>query len=363
MNKKPIIYLAGPMSNCNNAQKKNWRNKIKEEFNDSFDFIDPTDDIIDKKMPNREVVIHDMSSINKSDGILANMWKESIGTTIGIMEALKIGKPVILSDPNFIRSKMLAFYFDLIESSPEEALILLGKLIQSRNRIIYVIKQNDELEAFDQRKILKSIRRACRKAEKDEIVLTSEIAPKVLNKLEPTIKKDDTYITSDEIKKCILETLTRLQLDNRIKDDIIAINTAWMNYEKKKSKTTSQDMLKLIDQVEKLKSKNDNLKINNEELNNYFNNIFENWTGNYIPPKKMNAKNKIVKNKFNEIKIGIIGGADQIKEKDIKNSIDFKFGATLIHNNGFSSKSISKLSNADIILVLTKKLDIPALNN
>lgn len=38
------VYLAGPISGCNDAQKHEWRDEIKRRYAAHFDFTDPTSD-------------------------------------------------------------------------------------------------------------------------------------------------------------------------------------------------------------------------------------------------------------------------------------------------------------------------------
>lgn len=102
MPKKLKVYLSGPMTGCNNQQKTAWRSAFKKEIlKFGFESIDPTD--------NKAKIgpFAALADIETADIVVANMWKESIGTVVGIMQARRLGIPVILIDPNYINSEIL----------------------------------------------------------------------------------------------------------------------------------------------------------------------------------------------------------------------------------------------------------------
>ena len=100
---KLTIYLAGPISHCNERQKCEWRKTAKTALRKKgYAFIDPADHTVDWHAY-KEII-----DIDKSDVLIANLWRESIGTVIGIVQARRSGKPVILIDPNLIDSAVLA---------------------------------------------------------------------------------------------------------------------------------------------------------------------------------------------------------------------------------------------------------------
>ena len=96
------VYLAGPISNCNQRQRTEWRKRLKTQL-EPFGWvcIDPADHLNDWT-PSTE-----MAEIAKSDVVIANLWRESIGTVVGIVQARRKGKPVILIDPNYLDSANL----------------------------------------------------------------------------------------------------------------------------------------------------------------------------------------------------------------------------------------------------------------
>lgn len=88
-------YLAGPVSNCNLKQRAEWRKVVKSGLKKlGYKFIDPAEHV-DNWTPLMELV-----EIERCDLVIANIWRESIGTVVGIVQARRLGKPVILIDPN-----------------------------------------------------------------------------------------------------------------------------------------------------------------------------------------------------------------------------------------------------------------------
>src|SRR5271166_348562 len=96
------VYLAGPMTNCSERQKTEWRKKLKSALvKEGFRCLDPTDEYA------RKGALAVTADIEEADVVIANMWRESIGTSIGIIQARRMGIPVILFDPHYIDSPIL----------------------------------------------------------------------------------------------------------------------------------------------------------------------------------------------------------------------------------------------------------------
>jgi nucleoside 2-deoxyribosyltransferase len=97
MNDAPTltVYLAGPVSNCNDNQRTKWREAIKAKL---WQFGHKTKDPTDHGKDWTPLV--EMVDIDSSDVVIANLWRESIGTVVGIVQARRKGKPVILIDQN-----------------------------------------------------------------------------------------------------------------------------------------------------------------------------------------------------------------------------------------------------------------------
>lgn len=87
------IYLAGPLKDCTWEQKTEWRESFKRRFAGLFEFFDPMEfeGIAEctqtPKEMGEKLVKMDVSYISKSDIIVANMWKLSIGTIMELVYA------------------------------------------------------------------------------------------------------------------------------------------------------------------------------------------------------------------------------------------------------------------------------------
>ena len=105
---------------------------VKKKYAGDFDFIDPsTDDMASASASARDLVEADIKNIECSDGILANMWRESIGTTLGIVHAKRKDRPVVIADPNGLRHRMLEFYADATADNPLRAAKRLREILRA----------------------------------------------------------------------------------------------------------------------------------------------------------------------------------------------------------------------------------------
>ncbi len=101
MRRKVRVYLAGPIRGCSDEQATWWRQEVKRQLK-HLEFEDPVNWFKEPGVP-REI-----SKLAPCDLMLANMWKESIGTTVGVIRARQQGKPVVLLDPNRLNNPILA---------------------------------------------------------------------------------------------------------------------------------------------------------------------------------------------------------------------------------------------------------------
>src|SRR5262245_50803467 len=106
------VYLAGPISGCNEQQMHAWRQEVVSKWGSDFEFIDPTGTLVpapEAACLEYQIVEKDQRAIQDADGVIANMWRESIGTAIGIVHARAKGRPVVVVDPNLIDSRIVRF--------------------------------------------------------------------------------------------------------------------------------------------------------------------------------------------------------------------------------------------------------------
>lgn len=208
-----------------------WRVGLRRGFSDEFEFIDPTDSLIRPGGSHHEVVQADVQAIRTADAVLANMWRESVGTSFGVLHAHLNGKIVVVNDPNLIRSRMLAFYADAVEQSLPASLNAIRTFLRSERLIREVIKRDGRTEPFNRSKLSKAIRQACIDAKSDDIVPTRAIVSRTLSLL-----LDDVYeersIATEAIESAVWQAMAELAADPLHETDYDAIRLAWERHGK-----------------------------------------------------------------------------------------------------------------------------------
>lgn len=173
-----------------------WRDEVAAQYEaEGVDVIDPTlrweGDATGDDKSSLEIVEADLRDIKRADGMLVNMWRESIGTSIGMMHAHHAGKPVVVADPNHLRSKTLAFYAGVLEDDPLKAAKALHRLLRAEH--VRVLKAKGGNERFDRGKLVKAIRAACAAAGRNDVLLPPIVLSHVIDRL----KIEDQAKTAD----------------------------------------------------------------------------------------------------------------------------------------------------------------------
>lgn len=226
---KPTVYLAGPISACNPEQRHAWRNELKKGFSEEFEFIDPTDNLISPEGSDFEVVQADAEAIRNADAVLANMWRESIGTSFGILHAHMAGKIVAVCDSNLIWSRMPAFYADSVGRTVPAALHAIGTFLRAQSLVKGVEKRSGEIQPFDRGKLSQSVRKACLAAGAGDVVPTRAIVTKMLSLLfDETL--EERVLSTTQIKEAVWDALATLAADPLYETDYDAIRRAWEEY-------------------------------------------------------------------------------------------------------------------------------------
>ena len=221
------IYLAGPITGCNDEQIHRWRDEVRTKYDKDFDLIDPTlrwegNAIGDDKSPH-EIVAADQGGIERADGMLVNMWRESIGASIGMVHAHRSGKPVVVADPNHLRSQILAFYADALEDTPVKAAKALKALLGAERW--RVLKLGDRpVERFERRKLVSSIAAACASAGRNDIIVPRIVLPKVIERLEGR----NNEVTSRAIAAAIQQTFEELTADKSYGNTVEGVLERWL---------------------------------------------------------------------------------------------------------------------------------------
>ena len=188
------IYLAGPVSNCNHEQQTIWREEIKRKLkkNEEYTCIDPFQRHADKWTPFVEIC-----DIADADVVIANMWRESIGTVAGIIQARKAGKPVILIDPNHIKSKVLEFYVgreNIVNTIKDAVELLINKIGPKFHQSFMIVKKGSrESQKFNLAQMERSLTAACARAGINDVLaalVASELQTRVYNEAQISAKLD-----------------------------------------------------------------------------------------------------------------------------------------------------------------------------
>lgn len=203
---KLTIYLGGPISHCNEKQRHEWRKSVKTALRkNGHAFIDPADHMVDWN-PYKEII-----DIDKSDILIANLWRESIGTVLGIVQARRMGKPVILIDPNYIDSVVLREIVgeDRVVHSLEGALNKLeSEVISLLRQRILVQKKRGTTEPLSEPKLQRSLNRVCSEAGVNDAILAVLVTKRALGAIRHESKGGS--VTTQQIKQTVFDQLEQL---------------------------------------------------------------------------------------------------------------------------------------------------------
>ena len=237
---KPQVYLAGPITGCNDVQLHHWRDEVKAKYAKDFAFIDPTrqweGNAIGADKSPLEIVEADLRGIERADGMLVNMWRESIGASIGIVHAHRAGKPVVVADPNHLRSQVLAFYADALEDNPLKAAAALRGLLRAERW--GVLKAGDRgSEGFERSKLVTAIGKACASAGRNDVVLPRVVLPRVIDRLKRRKKINDQVPTGD-IDKAVTKALADLAEERDHRKTVQGVLKQWVGARGKRRENT-----------------------------------------------------------------------------------------------------------------------------
>lgn len=230
MTKKLLsVYLAGPMTSCTERQKTVWRKRVKDALKAEFTCLDPTDPRA------RKGALAVSADIEEADVVIANMWRESIGTTLGIVQAKRMGIPVILIDQHCLDSPILkSLVGDCIVHSEEAAINKLrNEIAPSLTGTVQVMKHNGSVVPFDIKKLQKSLKGACLAAGIDDpifhVLLSRRVHRAIL-----AAASDSAPIKTKTIRDRVLQELRNISLDSLGEGDTKQVehaNALWEAWE------------------------------------------------------------------------------------------------------------------------------------
>ena len=234
------VYLAGPISGCNPTQRCRWRQEVKKQYGARMTFLDPVDNLLDSGASPYEFVEADLQSIMEADGLLVNMWQESIGTAMGVAHAHHHGRAIVVSDPNHLENKMLTFFADAVEEKPLRAAKALWNLLRADQgwRVVKAGEQADQ--PFKRKKIMDAIRAACRDAKRDDILIPRLVLPRVIEQLRAGDRKVNKSVTTTEIAGAVTGVLKVLEGDASHFDAVEGVLKAWKDSRNEADRATGR---------------------------------------------------------------------------------------------------------------------------
>ncbi len=221
------VYLAGPISLCNDAQMSHWRDEVKGRYGKKMTFLDPVDHLVDPGASPYAFVEADLQHIKDADGLLVNMWRESIGTAMGVVHAHRHDRVIVVCDPNHLDNKMLAFFADAVEDNPLKGAKALWNLLRAERswRVVKARRRSDE--PFRREKIMEAVRMACRAANRDDIVIPKLVLPRVIEQLRGADRGVKKTVTTTDIDRAVADALDRLQGDAVHAHSVAGVLDAW----------------------------------------------------------------------------------------------------------------------------------------
>lgn len=203
------VYLAGPYNNCNHKQQTEWRKEIKTKLASfkslDFEWRDPTEHTTNWT-PLKEMV-----DIEKSDLVIAHLWRESIGTVVGILQGARSGKPIILIDPNYINSRVLNDIVgagNVVHSIDAAVNRLVNEIAPQLRLEVIVEKRDKSSEPFSQMKLQRSLNSVCSKSKINDALLPVLVSNRVRSRIRA--QASSGTIQASKIVEFVFQELGRL---------------------------------------------------------------------------------------------------------------------------------------------------------
>jgi ATP cone domain len=263
------VYLAGPMTNCSERQKTVWRKRLKDALRTEFKCLDPTDPRA------RKGALAVSADIEEADVVIANMWRESIGTTLGIVQAKRMGIPVILIDQHCLDSPILkSLVGDCVVHSEEAAINKLrNEVAPSLTGEVQVVKRNGSAVPFDLKKLQKSLKGACLAAGVDDPIFHVLLSRRVQRAI--VTNSDAIPITTKTIRDRVFQELRNISInslgegDAKQAEHANALCEAWEFHEslmKEQGREVQEKELEYLTRIEDLSGQLSELELEVENL-------------------------------------------------------------------------------------------------
>jgi len=234
-----IVHLSGPLSGCNPSQRRLWRDEFKRLCPD-MQTIDPSE------WADEWDFSRDLRAVAACDVVVANMWKESIGTTIEIMQARARGRPVVLIDPNHLDHAILRGLVapEKPVHSVKESAVRVRALVQELGGFS-IVKRDGSSEAFDRDKLMRSLKLACAECGVDDLEFPNQMLGPVIDSLRGTAA--NRVVSTADIKNAVfaqIDSLVGETEDRKAVGELAArVRRAWEKRESYKQGDTYLDVL------------------------------------------------------------------------------------------------------------------------
>jgi nucleoside 2-deoxyribosyltransferase len=114
------IYLSGRISGCTDIEARGWREEVKAEYGDQYEFLDPMDRdfrLIEHEPGVAKIIVEgDKQDINASDVVLVYYVQPSVGTAMEVIFAWYLGKPVIIVTRQSLSPWMVYHSTEIVDS-------------------------------------------------------------------------------------------------------------------------------------------------------------------------------------------------------------------------------------------------------
>ena len=232
--KKRVVYLSSAVGGCSQEQIQAWRTRIKKRWGKEFDFIDPITDFDDTEVgtsPAGALAARRLR-IRKADGVLVYILRESAGIVHDMSYAQSRGIPVVAADPLLQRGHLLRHYADGIEETETKAMKSLRNLIRKYSRREKVVKQDGSEEAFNQTKIVRSIRSTAQAANRDEDMAVAILFPQVMDEIINSRWGTNGVVTTTAIRDAIAIVIDHLESSGTLEaEQISGMSEVWRRKE------------------------------------------------------------------------------------------------------------------------------------
>lgn len=133
----PLVYLAGPIAGCTDAEAHDWRNQFASAYPHVLNPMDR--DYRGREIGEKDIVDiveGDKADIDRADIVVVWYVRPSVGTSMEVLYAWESGKPVIIINPaRGPLSPWLCYHSSVVVRSVTEALFLVNSAAAHRERL------------------------------------------------------------------------------------------------------------------------------------------------------------------------------------------------------------------------------------